>query len=119
MRNAKSSSSNVVRTSPANCGLPYFVSGEIVEQDSLLLQTPESLRACFNLDVRVLTEVVAIDRTTQVVRVRELGTGLAYDQPYDALVLSTGASPLKPPIPSQCGLRRSQREDASQGRHSL
>jgi NADPH-dependent 2,4-dienoyl-CoA reductase/sulfur reductase-like enzyme/rhodanese-related sulfurtransferase len=83
----------------ANCGLPYFVGGEIVEQDSLLLQTPETLRARFNLDVRVHTEVVAIDRTAQIVKVRELSTQREYDQPYDALVLSTGASPLKPPIP--------------------
>ncbi len=83
----------------ANCGLPYFVGGEIVEQDSLLLQTPDTLRARFNLDVRVNTEVVAIDRARQVVRVRELTTTREYDQPYDSLVLSTGASPLKPPIP--------------------
>ncbi len=83
----------------ANCGLPYFVGGEIVEQDSLLLQTPETLRARFNLDVRVNTEVLAIDRTTQLVKVRELATGREYDQPYDVLVLSTGASSLKPPIP--------------------
>jgi NADPH-dependent 2,4-dienoyl-CoA reductase/sulfur reductase-like enzyme/rhodanese-related sulfurtransferase len=83
----------------ANCGLPYFVGGEIIEQDSLLLQTPATLRARFNLDVRVNTEVVAIDRTAQVVKVCELATGREYDQPYDALVLSTGASPLKPPIP--------------------
>lgn len=83
----------------ANCGLPYFVGGEIVEQDSLLLQTPETLRARFNLDVRVNTEVVAIDRTAKLVKVRELATGREYDQPYDSLVLSTGASPLKPSIP--------------------
>jgi NADPH-dependent 2,4-dienoyl-CoA reductase/sulfur reductase-like enzyme len=83
----------------ANCGLPYFVGGEIIEQDSLLLQTPATLRARFNLDVRVSTEVLAIDRAAQVVKVRELGTGREYDQPYDVLVLSTGASPLKPPIP--------------------
>ena len=83
----------------ANCGLPYFVGGEIVEQDSLLLQTPATLRARFNLDVRVNTEVVAIDRAKQVVKVRELATGREYDQPYAALVLSTGASPLRPPIP--------------------
>jgi len=83
----------------ANCGLPYFVGGEIIEQDSLLLQTPATLRARFNLDVRVNTEVIAIDRAAQVVKVRELVTGREYDQPYDALVLSTGASPLTPPIP--------------------
>jgi NADPH-dependent 2,4-dienoyl-CoA reductase/sulfur reductase-like enzyme/rhodanese-related sulfurtransferase len=83
----------------ANCGLPYFVGGEILEQDSLLLQTPETLRARFNLDVRVSTEVLAIDRVAQAVKVRELATGREYEQPYDTLVLSTGASPLKPPIP--------------------
>jgi NADPH-dependent 2,4-dienoyl-CoA reductase/sulfur reductase-like enzyme/rhodanese-related sulfurtransferase len=83
----------------ANCGLPYFVGGEIAEQDSLLLQTPETLRARFNLDVRVNTEVVAIDRARQVVKVRETLSGREYEQAYDALVLSTGASPLKPPIP--------------------
>ncbi len=83
----------------ANCGLPYFVGGEIVEQDSLLLQTPDTLRARFNLDVRVNTEVMAIDRARQIVKVRELTSGREFEQPYDSLVLSTGASPLKPPIP--------------------
>ena len=83
----------------ANCGLPYFVGGEIVEQDSLLLQTPETLRARFNLDVRVKTEVIAINREAHIVKVRDLTTQREYDQPYDALVLSTGASPLTPPIP--------------------
>ncbi|MBI4325973.1 MAG: FAD-dependent oxidoreductase [Chloroflexi bacterium] len=83
----------------ANCGLPYFVGGEIVEQDALLLQTPASLRARFNLDVRVRTEVVAIDRGARSVRVRELETGREYAQLYDALILSTGAAPLQPPMP--------------------
>jgi len=83
----------------ANCGLPYFVGGEIVQQDSLLLQTPATLRARFNLDVRVSTEVLSIDRQAQVINVRELATGREYAQPYDSLVLSTGASPLRPPIP--------------------
>jgi NADPH-dependent 2,4-dienoyl-CoA reductase/sulfur reductase-like enzyme/rhodanese-related sulfurtransferase len=83
----------------ANCGLPYFVGGEIVEQDSLLLQTPATLRARFNLDVRVSTEVRSINRTAQMVKVREMASGREYEQPYDSLVLSTGASPLRPPIP--------------------
>lgn len=83
----------------ANCGLPYFVGGEIVEQDSLLLQTPGTLRARFNLDVRVRTEVEAIDRGRRTLRVRDLESGRTSDEPFDALVLSTGASPLKPPIP--------------------
>ena len=83
----------------ANCGLPYFVGGEIADADALLVQTPESLRARFNLDVRVLTEVLTIDRAARELRVRELTSGREYKQDYDALVLSTGASPLKPPIP--------------------
>ncbi|HAB17496.1 MAG TPA: CoA-disulfide reductase [Verrucomicrobiales bacterium] len=83
----------------ANCGLPYFVGGEITQQDSLLLQTPESLKARFNLDVRVKTEVIQIDRAHRRVGVRELETGREYTEAYDALILSTGASPLRPPIP--------------------
>lgn len=83
----------------ANCGLPYFVGGEIVRQDDLLLQTPESLRARFNLDVRVRSEVTAIDRANRSVHVRDLASGSEYDLPYDNLVLSTGAGPLLPPIP--------------------
>jgi NADPH-dependent 2,4-dienoyl-CoA reductase/sulfur reductase-like enzyme/rhodanese-related sulfurtransferase len=83
----------------ANCGLPYFVGGEIVEPDDLLLQTPQSLRSRFNLDVRVSTEVMAIDHAARLVKVRELATGREYEQAYDALVLSTGAAPLRPPIP--------------------
>ena len=83
----------------ANCGLPYFVGGEITEADALLVQTPASLRARFNLDVRVLTEVLSIDRAAREVRVRELTAGREYTQAYDALILSTGAAPLKPPIP--------------------
>ena len=83
----------------ANCGLPYFVGGEIVAPDDLLVQTPENLRARFNLDVRVNTEVTGIDRAARLVTVRERISGREYEQPYDALILSTGAAPLLPPIP--------------------
>lgn len=83
----------------ANCGLPYFVGGEIAEPDSLLVQTPESLKARFNLDVRVKTEVIRINRAARLVRVREVESGREYDEAYDALILSMGASPLKPPLP--------------------
>jgi NADPH-dependent 2,4-dienoyl-CoA reductase/sulfur reductase-like enzyme/rhodanese-related sulfurtransferase len=82
----------------ANCGLPYFVGGEIVAPDDLLVQTPDSLRARFNLDVRVNAEVTAIDRTARLVKVRERISGRAYEKRYDALILSTGATPLLPPI---------------------
>lgn len=83
----------------ANCGLPYFVGGEIAEQDSLLVQTPESLKARFNLDVRIKAEVIRLDRAARRIRVCERETGREYEEAYDALILSTGASPLKPPIP--------------------
>ena len=83
----------------ANCGLPYFVGGEIAEQDELLVQTPQSLKARFNLDVRINTEVISVDRAARRVTVRELPGGREYNEAYDALILSTGASPLRPPIP--------------------
>ena len=83
----------------ANCGLPYFVGGEIKEQDNLLLQTPQSLRSRFNLDVRVQTEVTAINCAAREVQVRDLSTGHEYVQGYDDLILSTGATPLLPRIP--------------------
>ena len=78
----------------ANCGLPYFVGGEIAEQDSLMVQTPESLKARFNLDARIKTEVIRIDRAARRIRVRERETGREYEEAYDALILSTGASPM-------------------------
>jgi len=83
----------------ANCGLPYFVGGEIASEDDLLVQTPKSLHSRFNLDVRVNSEVVAINREARVVKVRGLPGGREYELPYDALVISTGAAPLMPPIP--------------------
>jgi len=87
----------------ANCGLPYHVGGEIAERDTLILQSPESLRARFNLDVRVRHEALSLDRVQRTVRVRDLASGREYDEPYDALILATGAVPVQPPIP---GLHR-------------
>ncbi|HEX2864306.1 MAG TPA: FAD-dependent oxidoreductase, partial [Deinococcales bacterium] len=83
----------------ANCGLPYHIGGVIEERDRLLLQTPESLKARFNLDVRVRQEVLAIDREAREVRVRDLASGREYREPYDRLILAPGAAPLRPPIP--------------------
>lgn len=83
----------------ANCGLPYFVGGEIESADDLMVQTPESLHSRFNLDVRVNSEVTGIDRSARLVKVRDLISGREYEQPYDALILATGAAPLLPPIP--------------------
>ncbi len=83
----------------ANCGLPYHVGGTIVERDELLLQTPESLRARFDLDVRVRTEATAIDPDRRTVTVRCLDDGTTSELDYDALILSPGAAPFLPPIP--------------------
>ena len=82
----------------ANCGLPYYAGGVITEREDLLLQTPERLHDRFRLDVRVQSEVVGIDRDGRTVTVRDLRTGSEYAEAYDALVLSTGASPFVPPL---------------------
>lgn len=82
----------------ANCGLPYYVGDVISQRDSLLLQTPESLRARFQLDVRIHSEVISVDPVKKVVRVRSHDRG-EYEESYDKLLLSPGAQPIKPPIP--------------------
>ncbi len=83
----------------ANCGLPYHIGGDISDRRKLLVQTPESLRTRFNLDVRVNSEVIRIDRSAKEVLVRERLTGREYREPYDALVLSPGAEPVRLPVP--------------------
>ncbi len=83
----------------ANCGLPYYIGGEITDKEDLLVQTPEGLRSRFNLDVRVLSEVIAIDPSNQKIEIFDSSCGKKYWEVYDDLILSTGASPLKPPIP--------------------
>ncbi len=83
----------------ANCGLPYHIGGEIADRAKLLLQTPDSLRARHNLDVRVRNEVLSIDRAGRKVRIRNLESGLEYDEAYDKLIISTGAGPIRPPLP--------------------
>jgi NADPH-dependent 2,4-dienoyl-CoA reductase/sulfur reductase-like enzyme/rhodanese-related sulfurtransferase len=83
----------------ANCGLPYYVGGDILVQEHLLVQTPESLKSRFNLDVRINSEVISIDRAARTIQVCERLSGRIYSESYDDLILSTGASPLKPPIP--------------------
>ncbi len=83
----------------ANCGLPYHIGGEITDRDALLVQTPDRLKERSNLDVRIRTEVLAIDRTRKEVRVRDLADGREYAERYDKLILSPGAAPLRPPLP--------------------
>lgn len=82
----------------ANCGLPYHIGGSIQERENLLLQTPEAFNQRFNVDVRVMNEVLSIDKENKSVKVKNLNTGDIYEESYDVLVLSPGSTPLQPPI---------------------
>ena len=83
----------------ANCGLPYHVGGVIPHRGSLVLQQPEQLKKRFNIDVHLRTEATAINRDDKTVSVTNLVTGDTRDISYDALVLSPGSTPFRPPIP--------------------
>lgn len=83
----------------ANCGLPYYVGGVITDRRKLTLQTPESFRNRFRIDVRVRQEAVGIDREAKEVEVRDLETGETYREGYDKLILSPGAHALVPNLP--------------------
>lgn len=82
----------------ANCGLPYFIGGVITDKSKLTLQTPESFKARFNIDVRVQSEAVKIDPAQKTIAVKDLKTGEIYNESYDNLILSPGAEPVKPNI---------------------
>ncbi|KIQ77774.1 FAD-dependent oxidoreductase [Aeromonas sp. L_1B5_3] len=83
----------------ANCGLPYHIGGDIPNRDALLLQTPQSFKRRFNVDVRVFHDVIEIDRAGKTLLVRNLQTGEELREPYDVLLLSPGAAPIRPPFP--------------------
>jgi NADPH-dependent 2,4-dienoyl-CoA reductase/sulfur reductase-like enzyme/rhodanese-related sulfurtransferase len=83
----------------ANCGLPYFVGNVIREESSLIVATPEAFRKRFDIEVRVLSEVLAIDRERSEILVKDLSSGRTYREAYDALALSPGAAPVRPPLP--------------------
>lgn len=82
----------------ANCGLPYYIGGVITDKNNLTLQTPESFRARFQIDVRVNSEAVKIDPEAKTVAVKNLKTGETYQESYDTLILSPGAEPIRPNI---------------------
>ena len=82
----------------ANCGLPYYIGGVITDRADLTLQTPQSFKARFNIDVRVLNEAVKISPDTKTVTVKDLRTGETYKESYDNLLLSMGAEPIRPNI---------------------
>ncbi len=83
----------------ANCGLPYYIGGAIPDRRSLFVTSEEQMRRRFNVDVRIRQEVIEIDRQNKQVFVQNHCTGEVYAESYDTLVLATGSSPLKPPIP--------------------
>lgn len=82
----------------ANCGLPYHVGGEIASRDALAVQTPASLKALLNLEVRTRCEAVRIDRAGKRVEVRNLADGTTEWVVYDKLILAPGAAPIRPAI---------------------
>ena len=87
----------------ANCGLPYYIGNVITDRSKLLVQTVEGMSKRFNLDIRNLSEVISIDRVKKEVHIRK-SSGVEYQESYDVLILSPGASPIVPPIP---GLKES------------
>lgn len=82
----------------ANCGLPYYIGGTIADRNKLFVQSVEGFTRRFRIDIRTEQEVVRIDREKRLVEVRRLATGELYTEPYNKLVLSVGAEPLRPPI---------------------
>jgi len=83
----------------ANCGLPYFIGGEIKQRDALAVQTPQTLKAMLALDVRTSTEAIAIDRAGKRVQLRDVSAGTTEWLSYDKLLLAPGAVPLRPNLP--------------------
>lgn len=83
----------------ANCGLPYYIGGVIEERENLLVVKPELMKERFNIDVRIKSEVVAIDPKAKKAEILDHRNNNRYSLTYDKLVLSPGASPIRPPLP--------------------
>ena len=83
----------------ANCGLPYYIGNVIKDRNALFVQTAASFNQRFNIDVRTLTEVIAINVDTKTVTAFNQTSGKTYNETYDKLVLSPGAEPIRPPLP--------------------
>lgn len=82
----------------ANCGLPYYIGEKIKEEEDLILQTPKSFKDRFNIDVRLLNEVIDINKKKKEIVIKDLKTNKIYIENYDKLVLSPGAEPIIPNI---------------------
>lgn len=83
----------------ANCGLPYYIGNIIPERSQLFVQTAQGITSKYDIDIRVKSEVISIDRKAKSVDVKDFINGTIYRESYDKLILSPGAEPLKPPIP--------------------
>jgi len=83
----------------ANCGLPYYIGGTIKERNNLFVQTPQSFGKRFNIDVRILSEVIKINREKKEIEIKDFKTDKIYTEKYDKLIISTGAEPLRPQLP--------------------
>ncbi|MFI8707843.1 CoA-disulfide reductase [Bacillus sp. NPDC077411] len=83
----------------ANCGLPYYIGGVIQERQKLLVQTVEKMSKRFNLDIRILSEVIKINKEEKTIVVKSVVTNETYEESYDVLILSPGSKPMVPPIP--------------------
>jgi len=82
----------------ANCGLPYYIGDVIKDREALLLQTPDMMKQRFNIDVRTGNEVISINKEEKNIKVKKHSDGSDYVESYDYLVISTGSSPIVPPI---------------------
>ncbi|MEC2160864.1 CoA-disulfide reductase [Virgibacillus halodenitrificans] len=83
----------------ANCGLPYYIGGTITDRDKLLVQNVKDMSLRYNLDIRIFSEVIKIDRQAKKVFVKNVQSGEIYEETYDKIILSPGARPVLPPIP--------------------
>ena len=80
----------------SNCSIPYRLSETVDQTEKLILNTPQSFRNIYNIEVRVSSQVISIDRTAKKVRVKDLKNNREYDEAYDKLILSPGADPIIP-----------------------
>ena len=87
----------------ANCGLPYYIGDVIKDRNKLFVQTAAAFNQRFNIDVRVMTEVTAIDPANKTITAKDHLSGAVYEERYDKLVLSPGAEPIRPPLPGITG----------------
>jgi len=83
----------------ANCGLPYHIGGAIPKRNNLILMTPEGFKKRTNINVRIGHEVISVNPEDKTISVKDIDNNKIYEESYDKLILSTGSSPIRPPIP--------------------